>query len=367
MGINGWTKERFESSVSFRALEIRGMDIWPSFENDTEMHALVAAEENIRPIPKWAEETVEQAIKWPTLWCPHYLFPQPLLDVVAAIGNEEAMPFVHSCYTVGRERKERLADYVFCLDAWFKGATNEQASSELRFRNRTDVNWDKVCSAVWSVLGQKTEIKELLVERMLHRQRWWLKTSTWDDDRRDKYCTDQYLGDIRGDGDSYGNPGYCDPYSAETETPHSKRLKQRLDQQYPDWQGTWGAIEHSHLCAPKAFRFLERLIWFIGKGEAYSKEQKVIPGFLECEDTYPDTSGFSKYASQFLVAVRKAAKADKPSNLIDTQVVELAGDMTATKSWLLRLFARKLELHAATFQPGEADRKAGKAGRLETF
>jgi len=50
---------------------------------------------------------------------------------VTAIGSGKAPSFVHSCYTVDRERKERLADYVFCLDAWLGGASSQEASAEL--------------------------------------------------------------------------------------------------------------------------------------------------------------------------------------------------------------------------------------------
>src|SRR5208283_5326807 len=132
-----WTRERFQRSVSSRCVAIKGADSWIPFASDSEMAAIVAAEESVSPVPEWAEQIVDHAIKWPPLWCPHYLFPQPFLDIVTAIGKQQPPAFVHGCYTVSRERKERLMDYVFCLDAWLGGASWEDAAAELTFQRRT--------------------------------------------------------------------------------------------------------------------------------------------------------------------------------------------------------------------------------------
>jgi hypothetical protein len=133
MVADSWTRERFERSISSRCFRMEGADIWPDYAADTEMAAIVAEEEALAPVPEWAADIVERNIMWPPLWCPHYLFPEPFLDVVSAIGRQEP-GFVHGCYTVSRERKERLVDYVFCLDAWLGGATARQGSAELAFR-----------------------------------------------------------------------------------------------------------------------------------------------------------------------------------------------------------------------------------------
>ncbi len=358
-----WTRDRFERSVSHRCVKTKGKDIWPSYASDFEMAAIVAAEEGVSPVPAWAEEIVEHAITWPPLWCPHYLFPEPFLDVVTAIGKQQAT-FVHGCYTVRRERKERLVDYVFCLDAWLSGASAREAAAELAFRKRSGPDWDRVCTNLWGILGDQNQLKELLIRRMVHRQRWWLKTTTWDDDRRDRYCCDQYLGNIAGAGDSYGNPGFCDPYFGELKVPSVKATKAQLVESYPEWQRTWDAIENSQLCAPKAFRFLERLIWFTGQCVPYSKERKGIPSFLQCEDTYPDSTAFGDCAQRLLVALREAAVMNPPSNKLGEDVRRRAGEITAVKSWLLRLFARKLEVHALAFRRPAPSQMSGQAGTL---
>jgi hypothetical protein len=58
----------------------------------------------------------------------------------------------------------------------------------------------------------------------------------------------------------HGNPDYRDPYFAEMQVPEVEHLEERLSAICPDWPWFRSAIHDSWLCAPKAFRFLERLL-----------------------------------------------------------------------------------------------------------
>ncbi len=354
-----WSKETYEASLSSRCWWAvsynRGWDACDQIQHDRELQALVELEASLSPVPDWAREIVERTIKFPPA-CPHYTFPMPLLEIVDAIGQQTAQDFIHGCYTADRARKARALDYMFCLDAWLKDATPKQASRELSGRDTAALDWDQVCHSIWQVLGKKTELKTMLIERTLHRYRWWVKSCTWDDDTSDGFCRDEYLGVLPwGDFDGYhqGNPGTGDPWHAELETEHTKSLEARLAKACPDWAWFRAAIHETWLCAPKTFRFLERLLWSIGKEKPsvsltkpqfYIAEADVVPGFLQCEDTYPRREDSIEWLCAFHSGLKSWIRDRTPVNEAERDVRERLGENTPLKSWLVRLFVRNLEL-----------------------
>jgi hypothetical protein len=349
-----WSREVYEGSVSSRCWYCtpyeQGWDDSPELRADDELRELVKMEQGLAPIPAWATEIVERAINYPPLWCPHYSYPQPYLEIVDAIGSQIPPKFVHGCYTVDPRRKARMQDYVFCLDAWLAGVGPDDAANELVHLGCRGVDWRAVCRDIWEVLGERSELKELLVERLLHRERWWIKVMVWDDDARDRFYQDRYLGDTTAAGDTYGNPQFADPYFAELETPRVRRIEGRLAELCPDWQSTWGAINDTQLCAPKAFRFLERLIWSIGKGRKLSlpgspvARDDIVPGFLQCQDTYPDQGEAASWFSAFLTALSGWAQDRETAGTVASDVRRRLGERTPVKVWLVRLLVRKLDL-----------------------
>jgi hypothetical protein len=202
----------------------------------------------------------------------------------------------------------------------------------------------------------------MLVQRVLDRQRWWLKSLVWDDDRRSLFGRGHYLGDLRGSGDSYGNPEFCDPYFAELSVPRVRRLEAALAEVCPDWQEFKAMIDSSWLCAPKAFRYLERLLWSIGKGQPVAGE---VPGFLQVDDTYPDHDSASRWWRGFLASLDAWWQDQPAEGPIATDVGRRLGDPSPVKRWLVRLLVRRLELlerHAeiARLVNPRPDRKRGR-------
>ncbi len=301
----------------------------------------------LAPIAPWAKEVVERTINF-IPFCPHCCFPTPLLEALDAIGAQRVQETVHGCYTAPPERKERLQDYVLCLDAWLAGVEARELAG------RSPMNWDRVCTALWQVLGERTECKELLVRRIVHRQRWWLKAVIWDGDRRDVYCRDQYLGDVHDGGDGYGhygNPPFCDPYFAELKVPEVKQLEARLAAICPDWAWFRDVIQGSWLCAPKAFRFLERVLWCVGKGRRVVatpgfplSDGDTVPGFLECEDTYRNMADRREWLQAFAAGLRAWLAAAEPASEIAADCHRRLGERSPTKQWLVGLLLRKVEL-----------------------
>ncbi len=307
-------------------------------------------EQGLDDVPAWAREIAEGAVRF-VPFCPHAAFPRPFLEVLDAVGREAPPAFIHGCYTADAARKRRLSDYVLCLDAWLAGAAPEDAARELEARGTPGVDWPAVCRSVHEILCAHDEVKDLLVARLLHRQRWWLRTLTWDDDARDRWCRDQYLGDVAGSGDHYGNPQFRDPYFSELQVPRVRRMEARLAETCPDWPWFRDAIRDSWLCAPKAFRFLERALWAIGKGRAAVSlpgrplpEGDAVPGFLQCEDTYPVRAEAEEWLLSFVRAMRRWVVGEAAQEEVDRDVFHRLGVRTPVKLWLVRLYARRLEM-----------------------
>ena len=351
-----WSKEVYESSVSSHCWNCtpydQGWDSCAELRTDEVLRRLVVLENTLSPIPPWARDTVETSINY-LPFCPHWAFPSPYLEVLDAIGRQTPTRFVHGCYTASQARKERMLDYVFCLDAWLAGAGPREAAPELTYRGNQKVDWGQVCVDLWDVLGEKSELKELLLRGIVHRQRWWIKSLVWDDDGRDVYCRDQFLGAVNCNGHGqghYGNPAYGDPYFAELQVPVVRRTEERLSEICPDWRWFRGFIYDSWLCAPKAFRFLERLLWCVGKEKRVVslpshplENGDKVPGFLQCEDTYRNGTEGREWVRGFVSGIRSWIAGRKPDAEVPSDIHRRLGARTPLRLWLAGLYLRKIE------------------------
>ena len=239
-----------------------------------------------------------------------------------------------------------------CLDGWLSDAEPTHVAAELGLNGCASVDWEKVCASVWEVLGEPTELKRLLVERTCHRYRWWVKTLTWDDDSRDRFQQDRYLGDIRGSGDTYGNPEFKDPYFTELESPQTKRTEAELHRLAPDWKSEFGSIHDTWLCGPKSFRSLERILWAIGREGAPSKDEPV-PSFLMCQDTMPDLSNAAAWWRDFLISLDSWWQEKPGEGPMAEEVSSRLGEPNSLKRWLVRLYARRLRMIEETGNIGK--------------
>jgi hypothetical protein len=354
-----WSKSTWEASVSSRCWWFTPYDAgWDGCKayggdiaGDGELKEIVRMEQHAAPIPAWAQAFVAVSVHLPAP-CGHYSFPRPCLEAITAIGSGVLPRHVHGCYTADPGRKERMQDYLLCLDAWLKGAAPACASGELSRNSRAGIDWAGVCRALWDALGEPTTLKRLLVERTCHRYRWWVKTLTWDDDARDRFLRDSYLGDIAGDGDTYGHPKFKDPYTTEWVSPDVKGIEAALLPLDPDWKAKYGGIQDTWLCGPKSFRWLERIVWAIGKEKPLSQDD-VVPGFLMCHDTLPDLRQAGTWWRQALVALDAWWKGQSVGGPVAEDINARLGEASPLKRWLVRLYARRLRMIAESGNLGK--------------
>ena len=359
-----WSRQVYEASISSRCWWYtaysagwdKSHEYGHDLRTDDELQEIVRMEGETAPIPNWAQEIVTRAINFVPP-CGHYRFPLPYLDLIAAIGDETPPRFLCGCYTAEAGRKRRMTDYLLLLDAWLAGAGPGDAARELRLRQHDGLDWQSICDTCWEVLGERNEGKELLIERVLHRQRWWLKSLTWCDDHRDVFGRDAYLGDVRVTHESYGNPPSGDPFFTELQVPRVTRLEARLAEVCPEWPTMKTRIECSWLCAPKAFRYLERLLWDIGMGRP-SALTDAVPDFLHVEDTY---LAVQEDAPAWWDACQRALhgwwRGETLHGAVAVEICRRLKTPTPVKYWLVRLLARRLALQEACAEIGKLVRQ----------
>lgn len=367
-----WSKQVYETSVSSRCWDYtpysagwdKSRDYGADLSADMELAAIVAMERELPEVPGWAEEIVRRGFRLPG--CPHYAFPRAFLDAVDAIGQEYCPTILHGCYTAEGRRKRRMADYMACLEAWLGDRDAQTAARQMLEGERgDDVDWGRVCADLWGVLGERTRVKRLLVERLVHRQRWWTKTLIWDDQPRVVLEAGEDPGDRAEWGDSYGNPGFRDPYMAEYGLARVQELEKELAEGCPHWPWFKEVIASSWLCAPKAFRFLEKTLWCIGKERPAISlpsyplaEEDRVPGFLQYEGEMFDMGAAQVWWGRFMTGLRGWWRDRPTEGPVGEEVVRRLCERTAIKRWLVRLLVRQLEMLTGEWGLARLDRQA---------
>lgn len=340
-----WCKETYEGSISSRCWWFTPYDggQWNDLIcTDDELRQIIEMEAILDDVPQWARQIVERSIN-AACPCGHYLFPLPWLEVLDAIGSQTPPTFVHNCFTVEGGRKRQAQDYALCLDAWLAGSPSKAPARELSELGYRHIDWHAVCDDLWQVLGERTQVKELLVDRVLHSIRWAVKFTFWDRAATSLFGRDQYLGDFSRTDGQISIDGYYDrpTFHYEQASPRVQRLEARLAEVCPDWDVWRGQLGEWWLCAPKSFRFLERILWSVGREHPLRPTDRV-PGFLHCEDTYPSQDDAAPWWTAFCAALDGWWRDQPTSDEVARDTEWRLGEPTPIKRWLVRLYLRKL-------------------------
>ena len=356
-----WSREAWNASISARAYNADWWDyLTPMKEPQlwAELHAIYTEEKALGTIPPWAIEIVTRMMELPM--CGYFAFPDNITQILDAITAQQCPDVVMRCYTADPDRKVLMSYYVFCLDAWVKDAPLDNIVAELELRDPLGKNWEAIATAIYQILDKKTELKRLVIERLIHRLRWWIKSLIGSDDKRNLFMLDFYGGDIRGDIEpwgAYGNSPYGDPYFTELQLSHVKVMEQRILAEAPDGQALLVRIQSTWLCAPKVFRYLEKLIAEIGAIGTHPFSGNV-PVFLQCENTYPD---FAVSQQQYVRLTEKLHQWLEGT----TDQLPIIENPSPIQRWLVHILWHKLIFHAKyeeNFGKLVGERPHGKGG-----
>ncbi len=359
-----WNRESYEASVSSRCWSWTPYDDgWENclkwggdLQHDTELQAIVAMEGELGEVPAWALSVVTGPIQC-VASCGHLTFPRSYLDALRAIGAGQCPPLHHTCYTVDRRHKRRLQDLALLLDAWLAGAPVDEVAVEVQAREEEGWQWTAICTGLWHALGEQNEVKALLVERLLHQLRWWVKVTVWDDDLHGDWGRDQYLGRWLPDDDMITGNGNRQlvslPGIRQAASPRVQRWEERLADICQDWPFFRTVItEFSWPCGPKTFRYYEKLLWCIGRErQAISlpsfplPDPESVPNYLGPLAAPPDVAGATAWWNAFLAALDAWwRQTPLPAGEVAVLAGRDLGDSTPTKRWLVRLYAHRLRL-----------------------
>ena len=208
-----------------------------------------------------------------------------------------------------------------------------------------------MCNQLWSALGERNHIKELLVERLLFQLRWWIKSTVWSDDRASNFGRDVYLGEMVENvspATDNGNKGFLAPNFRIEKMPKIVRMESELESTFEHWpwfRDAICAVDYGvNVCAPKAFRSLEKILVAIGK-EAPNGKDEDVPNILLSEHTYPNQDEACRWWPQFLSALRHWWKKEQGIGNLDENISHRLGEWSPLKAWLIKLYVRRLELH----------------------
>jgi len=372
-----WNRENFESSITRTCFSSTPYDAgWDGdarwningkvLQRDPEMRRLLELELDIRPVPVWVQKVARQIQEFPPCgWC----FPQYVEAVCKNIGAGDAAAVAPcGCYTVGAHRLQLMANYAVCLDGWLKKVSPETVAAELLQNAFDERDWPLIARKMWDVLGELIPPKVLLVRRLLARLRFWLRAPFGllkaDDNWRLGYLYTHAMG-------RYGGWDY---FSFEDHDPDVIELDERIRAEISNANRWLELINSTWPCAPKVFRFLERIIIAIGemeKGCDTSPDELAAKrrreSILQIEGTY---LGSDRSHSFFDTSVRALGKfvlgafpvAVPDETNLDTRfgshLEDLLGDSSAQKVWLAALLLKRITLFKDSFKSYHFTRNA---------
>ncbi len=353
-----WTKDDYENSISSKGWVGTPYDggwtelaVREGLPEDEELRGIFFEEMELKRVPDWAKRFVEVYLNEPWLpYCGHYTFPSMLLQSLACIGQERisTKKMTARCYRVEPERRELLAKYLFCIDAWLKGTSLKQLGERLNKLRWSERNWVKIAENIYDALGERDEDKILLLQRIMHRQRWWLRTLFWMNDKPLNEKLGYYYGKNYFDKEGQMR---VDEYFAEFEDQEVIQLETEIKRRFDDADKWLGMIHSTWLCGPKAFRYLERQLLHVGHKSLLLSPKILNQPVLMCEDTYPQKEWSVRWYKAFRRALgswlegKNEDEVEEVERGVAHQVVKLLGRVTPVKHWLVRLLRHKLDLY----------------------
>jgi hypothetical protein len=361
-----WTKQAYQSSITSTCFSSTPYDAgWDARSNidgrilqaDAQMRRLLELEAAVRPVRVWAQQVARQIEKLPPCgWC----FPQAVEAICTNIGaGDPAAAAPAACYTVGPNRLRLMGRYAVCLDGWLKQAAPGAVAAQIEQQAFDQRDWAGIARKVWEVLGEPNSPKVLLVRRLLGRLRFWLRAP---------------FGLLKSDDNpalgyfythAMGRYGGWDHFSFERRDPDVVELEERVRCEIDKADRWLELIDSTWPCAPKVFRYLERIICRIGQVEedgdtSPAELDSPLPdGILQADAACLDSDGSRRLFDTAAAALREFVANDFPAASGDGADTDgewagrlacLLGEPSPERVWLAALLLKRIALFEGSFK-----------------
>lgn len=364
-----WNRETYESSFTrncFSFTPFCGSVGWdarwgkdgPLLRDNAQIRQLVEMECAVQPVPLWAQQVARQIDEFPPCG---WSFPQQVEAVSTNIGRGNALDSqALRCFSPGPERLAVISHVALLLDGWLKDVAQASVAGAIARTDSACHAWPAIVARVWDTLGAREPRKVLLVRRLLERLRFWLRApyAPASPDRNPS------LGYLYVSEMSSGGWGYFD---FELNDPVIQDLDGQIEESVDTPRRWLEVISCTWPCAPKVLRFLERIIWAIGRiapgrGSSYDELQEGVP----TEGRVLPVSGthLTSEASRLLYDTAISALAEcvgdsfaLPVELPDRveqqwkqRLVKLVGEIDQVQLWLTSLLLVRIVLFEEHFR-----------------
>lgn len=263
------------------------------------------------------------------------------------------------CYTVGPQRLQLLAGYAVCLDGWLKRVPSESLGGGLLEHAFDERDWVAIAAKVWEGLGPSSPAKVLLVRRLLARLRFWLRAPfgplKQDDNWRLGYLYVHAMG-------RYGGWDY---FSFENYDPDVAELNGRIRREISHADRWLELIECTWPCAPKVFRYVERIIIAIGglmRGEDVSPDDlaaRTGESLLQIDETYLSSDESRRAFRTAMSALAQFVAEEFPVTGLTRENIDggfasrlrtALGAPSPERTWLAALLLKRIKLFEDSFK-----------------
>jgi hypothetical protein len=362
-----WNRDTFEGSLTRMCFSStpydagwdgdRGLGIDGTvLQGDRQMRRLVEMEVALRPVGVRTQQMAMQVKGMPPCgWC----FPQFVEAVCTNLGADDphaATPC--GCYVVGGRRLELMANCALCLDAWAKAVPPATTATALQQRAGDGRDWSRIARNVFDALGEPSRPKRLLVRRLLGRLRFWLRAPLGhpkaDDNPRLGYFYTHSMGRFGG----------WDYFSFERHDADVVDLEAQIHAEIGSPKRWLELIDCTWPCAPKVFRYLERLIVAIGRIEQGAAAappaltDELPADILQTEGTFLDSDRSRTLFRTALDALGRFLgdefPVDATPGALDERwaerLADLLGEPSRPKRWPAALLLKRILLFRPSFK-----------------
>ena len=308
-----WSYTPFDGEISF----------------DREIRDILAMEEEIGRIPAWAVDVAMHIDGLPH--CGQINFPEPIFAVCRGIGRERSDPRFMFCFEATSATKAHVGRYTEILEGWCQGQTQDMASS----------GWPdckEFIQKAYASLGPSTELKRLLVERVILQCRFWIESLIT---HAAGVLTIHMERSAPTRQHSYD--GRVDPAAEDQE----RRLRAVAEPRGVDIDAFLAEMAHPWLCHARLFDQIDVALERIGREESGYDRQEAHRDARDAANWMRRVYGVCVDALGMWLEGKEpeAASREEPeTRILLANTYDVLGDRTAVKAWLATAFRKKMAL-----------------------